>query len=236
MAPWANDGGKGKVPRPDGPRPSGSGEHPSLSHEVGPAPRESHRGQKRDPMIGRTIAGRFRIKGVIARGGMGKVYHAEQEPLGRACAVKILNPKYDGEDDPEFQRRFFLEASTASKLTHANTVTIFDYGLDEDIYFIAMEYVAGRTLFRVLREDGPLPEARVAKIIAEVGRSLREAHGIGVIHRDMKPANVVLHESEEGDRLKVLDFGLVKHVEPGQAEDLTQQGLFMGSPKYMAPE
>jgi eukaryotic-like serine/threonine-protein kinase len=202
-----------------------------------PPPRKSGDKRKHDPMIGRLIAGRFKIESVIARGGMGKVYRGEQQPLGRPCAVKILNPKYDGEDDPEFQRRFFLEASTASKLTHANTVTIFDYGLDEDVYYIAMEYVAGRTLFRLLRDDGPLEEARVAFIISEVGRSLREAHGIGVIHRDMKPANIVLTESEsEGDQIRVLDFGLVKHVEPDQAEDLTQQGLFMGSPKYMAPE
>ena len=188
-------------------------------------------------MIGRCVAGRFRIQSVIARGGMGKVYRAEQVPLGRDCAVKILNPKYEGEDDPEFRRRFFLEASTASKLTHANTVTIFDYGEDDGIFYIAMEYVAGRTLFRVLREDGPLEEPRVAGIIGEVARSLREAHGIGVIHRDMKPANIVLSESvTDGDSVKVLDFGLVKHVEADEGEDLTQQGLFMGSPKYMAPE
>lgn len=231
MAPVARDDGGSTTPTDPPPEEGELGRDESV-----PPPRASGQKRRRDPMIGRTVAGRFRIRSVIARGGMGKVYRAEQVPLGRDCAVKILNPKYE-EDDPEFRRRFFLEASTASKLTHANTVTIFDYGEDEGIFYIAMEYVAGRTLFRVLREDGPLEEPRVAGIIGEVARSLREAHGIGVIHRDMKPANIVLSESQtDGDSIKVLDFGLVKHVEADEGEDLTQQGLFMGSPKYMAPE
>ena len=92
-----------------------------------------------DPLIGRVINDRYRIVGVIARGGMGKVYRAEQQPLGRLVALKVLDPNYVGENDPEFHRRFFLEASIASKLSHPNTVTIFDYGkTDDDIYYIAM--------------------------------------------------------------------------------------------------
>src|SRR5690606_3827048 len=98
--------------------------------------------RRKDPLLGQVVNDRFKILSVIARGGMGKVYQAEQAPLGRICALKVLNPKYDGDEDPEFQRRFYLEASTAAKLSHANTVTIFDYGRDEqqDIYYIAMEY------------------------------------------------------------------------------------------------
>ena len=193
---------------------------------------------KQDPLIGRTVDGRFTILAVIARGGMGKVYKAEQAPLGRIFALKVLKPKYDGDDELEFQKRFFLEASTAAKLSHANTVTIFDYGRDGDIYYIAMELAKGRTLYRMLREDGPVDECRVAHIIREVGRSLREAHRLGVIHRDMKPANVMLLDRTEGelDAVKVLDFGLVKQFDTNDTEDLTQRGLFMGSPKYMAPE
>src|SRR5689334_467310 len=100
-----------------------------------------------DPLIGKVINGRFKIVSVIARGGMGKVYRAEQSPLGRICALKVLSPKYEGDRDPEFHKRFFLEASTAAKLSHPNTVTIFDYGKsDDDIYYIAMEYIEGRTL------------------------------------------------------------------------------------------
>lgn len=189
-----------------------------------------------DPLLGRVINGRFKIVSVIARGGMGKVYRAEQAPLGRICALKVLSPKYDGDHDPEFHRRFFLEASIAAKLTHPNTVTVFDYGQsDDDIYYIAMEYIEGKTLHRVLREEGPFSEARAAHIARQICRSLREAHGLGVVHRDLKPGNVLLVDHEdEHDHVKVLDFGLVKDTQSG--EDLTQQGLFMGSPKYMAPE
>jgi serine/threonine-protein kinase len=168
---------------------------------------------------------------------MGKVYRAEQAPLGRICALKVLSPKYEGDRDPEFHKRFFLEASTAAKLSHANTVTIFDYGQDgEDLYYIAMEYIEGRTLHRTLREEGPFDESRTALVAGQVCRSLREAHGLGVVHRDLKPGNILLSDrADERDVVKVLDFGLVKDV-TGEHEDLTQAGLFMGSPKYMAPE
>jgi serine/threonine-protein kinase len=189
-----------------------------------------------DPLIGRLVNGRFKVVSVIARGGMGKVYKAEQAPLGRICALKVLNPKYDGDRDPEFHKRFFLEASTAARLTHPNTVTIFDYGQSDDIYYIAMEFIDGKTLHRALREEGPFPEGRAAMIAAQVCRSLREAHTLGVVHRDLKPGNILLTDrGDERDYVKVLDFGLVKDV-TGEAEDLTQAGLFMGSPKYMAPE
>jgi serine/threonine-protein kinase len=190
-----------------------------------------------DPLIGRVVNGRFKIVSVIARGGMGKVYKAEQSPLNRICALKVLSPKYDGDRDPEFHKRFFLEASTAAKLTHPNTVTIFDYGQDgDDLYFIAMEFIEGRTLHRVLRDEGSFVEIRVAHIASQICRSLREAHALGVVHRDLKPGNILLTDrGDENDNVKVLDFGLVKDVS-GEAEDLTQAGLFMGSPKYMAPE
>jgi serine/threonine-protein kinase len=189
-----------------------------------------------DPLIGRVINDRFRVVSMIARGGMGKVYRAEQAPLGREVALKVLNPSYSGDSDPEFHKRFFLEASTCSKLTHPNTVTIFDYGREgEEIYYIAMELLEGRTLHRALRDDGPFPAERAMHIARQVCRSLREAHGLGVIHRDLKPANIFLvRHADETDFVKVLDFGLVKEVDEG--EDLTQTGLFMGSPKYMSPE
>ena len=206
---------------------------------VGARPEQAGPGSRgeADPLIGRVVNGRFKILSVIARGGMGKVYKAEQAPLGRICALKVLSPKYEGDRDPEFHKRFFLEASTAAKLTHPNTVTIFDYGQDgDDLYFIAMEFIEGRTLHRVLRDEGPFVEVRVAHIAGQICRSLREAHGHGVVHRDLKPGNILLTDrGDEQDNVKVLDFGLVKDVS-GEAEDLTQAGLFMGSPKYMAPE
>ncbi len=191
-----------------------------------------------DPMVGRVLAEKFKIVSLIARGGMGKVYRAEQAPLGRTCAIKVLTPPEHGSaTEDEFRKRFFLEASIGAKLTHPNTVTIFDYGVTEDgVYFIAMEYLEGKTLARVLKEEGPFIEERAAHIARQICRSLREAHALGVIHRDLKPANVYLvNHGDEADVVKVLDFGLVKDVE-SDGEDLTQTGLFMGSPKYMAPE
>src|SRR5450432_2592256 len=146
-----------------------------------------------DPLIGRMVNDRFKIISLIARGGMGKVYRAEQAPLGRLCAVKVLNPNYSGDNDPEFHKRFFLEASIASKLTHPNTVTIFDYGkTDDEIYYMAMELLEGVTLHRAIRENGPFSEDRTAHIGRQICRALREAHTHGVIHRDLKPANIFL--------------------------------------------
>ena len=125
-----------------------------------------------DALIGRVINDRFRIVSLVARGGMGKVYRAEQAPLGREVALKVLNPSYSGDSDPEFHKRFFLEASTCSKLTHPNTVTIFDYGrTDDDIYYIAMELLEGRTLHRLLREDGPMEAERAMHVARQVCRS-----------------------------------------------------------------
>jgi eukaryotic-like serine/threonine-protein kinase len=206
-----------------------------------------------DPLIGRVIADRFKVTSLIARGGMGKVYRAEQSPLGRLCAVKVLNPNYNGDADPEFHRRFFREASITSRITHPNSVTIFDYGkTDDDIYFMAMEYLEGQTLHMALREGGVMHEVRAGRIASQICRALREAHKLGVIHRDLKPANIFLTRpntrprsasgtippasEEDEDFVKVLDFGLVKHLSERPEEQLTQTGLFMGSPKYMAPE
>jgi serine/threonine-protein kinase len=191
-----------------------------------------------DELLGATVNGRYRIVSLIARGGMGKVYKAEQSALGRVCALKVLSPSYDGDKDPEFHRRFSLEAATAARLTHPNTVTIFDYGKCEErgVYYIAMEFLGGRTLYRVLHEEKTLKEERASHIAQQICRSLAEAHKAGVVHRDLKPSNVMLLErGDEEDFVKVLDFGLVKDVS-GSSEELTQTGMFMGSPKYMAPE
>jgi serine/threonine-protein kinase len=209
---------------------------PSITNTPSVAPPNS--GPQADPLLGRTINDRFQVLSLIARGGMGKVYKAEQTALGRLVALKVLHPNYNGEHDPEFHKRFFLEASTSSKLRHPNTVTVFDYGSTPDgIYYMAMELLEGRTLHRVLREVGKLPYDRALRITKQMCRSLREAHGIGVIHRDLKPANVFLVRNEDDeDFVKVLDFGLVKQLDDAGTDHLTQTGLFMGSPKYMAPE
>ncbi|MDQ3035059.1 MAG: protein kinase [Myxococcota bacterium] len=212
--------------------------------EPDPAPAATGKTGESDPLIGKVISDRFRILAPIARGGMGVVYKAEQAPLGRLVAVKILSLKHDEQKDPEFRRRFFLEAATVAKLTHPNTVTVFDYGQGDigragegGIYYIAMELVNGRTLKKALNHEGPFAPERAANIGKQICRSLREAHRLGVIHRDMKPGNVMLVDRDGEDYVKVLDFGLVKEMNPEDPEeDLTQAGVFMGSPKYMSPE
>jgi serine/threonine protein kinase len=230
------EGGKASSP-PALPASTGSGPASSVAPGSGSkAPASAGP----DPLIGRTVSGRFKITNLIARGGMGRVYRAEQAPLGRVCALKVLTTTYEGEHDPEFHKRFFLEASIASKITHPNSVTIFDYGqTEDDIYYMAMEYLEGVTLHRAIRQAGHFPEERTAHVSRQVCRALREAHALGCIHRDLKPANIFLTEhGDEPDFVKVLDFGLVKNVmgDGKPEEQLTQTGLFMGSPKYMAPE
>lgn len=195
-----------------------------------------------DPLLGKVLNARFEIVALLGAGGMGRVYKAIQRPLDRVVALKVLNPRHDGSKDPGFERRFFLEASATAKLKHPNTITVHDYGrTDDGIFYIAMEYVEGQTLARLLR-DGPLPWSRALGIGAQVARSLREAHRLGLVHRDLKPGNVMLlTETSEGDVVKVLDFGLVKSVTPDAPTapddtELTQKGILLGSPVYMAPE
>jgi serine/threonine-protein kinase len=179
---------------------------------------------------------RVRILRPIARGGMGRVYLGEQMTMNRQCAVKVLDIRaVAGGDQADFARRFLLEASVASKLTHPNVVTIFDYGETPDgACFIAMEYLEGRSLSDEIKLLGKLPTERAISIAMQVARALRAAHGLGVVHRDLKPGNVFLvRRGDEEDLVKVLDFGLVKQT---SLEDQTHAGRIMGSPRYMAPE
>src|SRR5467141_2460039 len=190
-----------------------------------------------DPLIGRTVNDRYRIVEAIGQGGMGRVYKALQSPLDRVVALKILGAGHDR--DPNFYKRFFLEASVTAKLTHPNTITLYDYGrTDDGIFFIAMEFLDGHTLSQTMQADGPLAQDRVIHIAQQICRSLREAHALGIIHRDLKPANVMLlRQQDDLDFVKVLDFGLVKFFSGDSPEtDITNAGTFMGSPHYIAPE
>ncbi len=196
-----------------------------------------------DPLLGKVLNERFKILEPLGVGGMGKVYKAMQSPLERLVALKVLNPKYSGTKDPGFERRFFLEAAMTAKLHHPNTITVHDYGrTDDGIYFIAMEHVEGETLQARLARDTTLPWPRALHIAGQIARSLREAHKAGMIHRDLKPANVMLLQDEtDSDMVKVLDFGLVKSLLPDGPlsptdTELTQAGVLLGSPLYMAPE
>lgn len=198
---------------------------------------DSETGTRVDPLVGALLGGRFKIIEPIARGGMGVIYRAEQLPLGRQCAVKTMRPTFDDDLTAEFHRRFFMEASVAAKLTHPNTVAVFDYGNEGTLYYIAMEFVQGKTLKQVIEEEGALASDRAVRIAIEIARSLREAHTHGVVHRDLKPANVaIVDDGDEHDNIKVFDFGLVKSVKGAGADTVTTRGLCLGSPTYMAPE
>ena len=164
---------------------------------------------------------------------MGRIYRAEQAPLGREVALKILHVD-GGVPDETFQERFFREASVCARLSHPNTVRIFDYGTDAGVYFIAMEYLIGRTLNDAIRNDGPLSCERSIHVARQIGKSLAQAHGQGVIHRDLKPANVFLAQHGGEEFVKVLDFGLVKAMD--SQSHVTRAGNVLGSPAYMAPE
>ncbi|HEU4413046.1 MAG TPA: serine/threonine-protein kinase [Polyangiaceae bacterium] len=189
-----------------------------------------------DPLLGRVLGGRFVVRSPLARGSMGRVYVAEQLPLGRVCALKVLAPRSRSEPASVFAKRFFLEASVVARLKHPNTVTVFDFGDCDGVCYLAMELLEGRTLRRAINDGAPFAEARAAHIGRQIARSLREAHGSGVVHRDLKPANVFLVEQDdEPDFVKVLDFGLAKPIE-GEGEDLTTSHRLLGSPRYMAPE
>lgn len=193
-----------------------------------------------DPLIGVTLDGRYRIVGGIGKGAMGKVYRAVQVGLNRAVALKVLDSNYGAGRDESFRQRFLVEAALTAKLSHPNTVRIFDYGCSSDgIFYLAMEFLEGETLDRALTK-GALGWRRVLSIGQQVARALREAHELGVVHRDLKPANVMmLSADDDTDHVKVLDFGLVKSFIDGQELEgraITQQGMLMGSPPYMAPE
>src|SRR5438132_11804475 len=158
---------------------------------LNPAPDVPTAGAESDPLLGRVLNERYRIVEQIGPGGMGRVYKALQAPLDRVVALKVLGAGHDR--DPNFYKRFFLEASVTAKLTHPNTITLYDYGRTEDgIFFIAMEYLNGRTLSGAMQQDGPLAQERVIHIAQQICRSLREAHALGILRRDPTPANVML--------------------------------------------
>ena len=189
-----------------------------------------------DPLVGRVFAGRYSIRRRLARGSMGAVYEAEQLPLGRLVAVKILDarPLDDKLSAANASARFLREASLLSKLTHPNTVRVYDYGVESNRPFLVMELVRGSTL-RQLMSGTKLEPLRTLRIARQVCASLHEAHQAGLIHRDLKPANILVTQDPEGtDVVKVVDFGLVKEIE-GSVE-MTEPGLILGTPQFMAPE
>ncbi len=185
----------------------------------------------------RLLAGRYRLKRLIAKGGMAEVWEAVDDILGRPVAVKILHPHLAA--DESFRERFRREAIAAARLAHPNVVATYDTGTDDGITFIVMELVDGKTLRQVLNEVGPLAPGRAVHLAAQVADALQYAHKSGIVHRDIKPANILI--CPDG-RVKVADFGIAKAVEdaepdrPSPAEALTSTGSIVGTAQYLAPE
>src|SRR5688572_19793831 len=191
--------------------------------------------KKQDQLVGQLLAGKYKILKKIGEGGMGSVYIAYQQPINRKVAVKVLLGKLA--DDEVAVKRFEQEAIAISKMQHPNTVTIYDYGITEDSrLYIVMEFLKGKTLTQLLRQDTVLPPSRACKIMRQVCASLGDAHAAGIIHRDLKPDNIFLSEvGGDPDWVKVLDFGVAKLADTDNGA-LTQTGMIFGTPKYMSPE
>ena len=182
--------------------------------------------------------GQYRLEEKLGEGGMGAVFRASHAFLRRPTAVKLLPPEKAGAENI---RRFEKEVQLTAQLSHPNTITIFDYGHTADgVFYYAMEYVDGLTLSDVVTRAGPQHPGRVVYLMRQASSALAEAHGVGVVHRDIKPGNIMVHllhpHGSEGDFVKVLDFGLVKEMRGEAGLDLTDAANLAGTPQYMAPE
>ena len=174
---------------------------------------------------------RYEIQQRIGRGGMADVFLARDQLLDRPVAIKVLFPEFAV--DPNFVERFRREAQSAANLNHPNIVSVYDWGKYENTYFMAMEYVQGRTLADVLRLNGHISSVQAAEIASEVSAALGFAHRNGVVHRDIKPANILIGENGQ---VKVADFGIARAMNAPSEKNLTQVGAVMGTATYFSPE
>ncbi|MBI5542885.1 MAG: serine/threonine protein kinase [Deltaproteobacteria bacterium] len=192
------------------------------------------------PSTGDVIDRRYKILDKLGEGGMGAVYKVEHVRMGKLVALKLLRP--EAAFDRNALKRFHQEAQIVSKLSHPNTVSVFDFGeLPDGALFMAMEYVPGRDLARLLEAEGAFSERRAVLVAIQILRSLAEAHDAGIVHRDVKPANVMLLRTREGeDFVKLLDFGIAKLAEAVRGREdkrhTTGAGDFGGTPRYRSPE
>ncbi len=191
-----------------------------------------------DALPGVVLDQKYRLEEKIGSGGFGAVFRATHLGLNRAVAVKVFRPM-PGNDSPEALKRFRLEGASASRVNHPNAVAVLDCGISEaGIAYLVMELLDGHSLRDELQQHGALPTARVIEIALPVCRVLAEVHGRGIVHRDIKPDNIFLHQTKEGEVVKVVDFGLAKIFgdEVGSAAAHTMTGGIIGTPAYMAPE
>ena len=179
-------------------------------------------------MIGRILGNRYRLIELIGEGGMALVYKAECSLLCRTVAIKILRPQFAS--DAEFVERFRREARSAASLSHPNVVNIYDVGQDDGLDYIVMEYIPGSTLKDIIKQEAPLPVDRALNITRQIAEALNHAHQRNIIHRDIKPHNILV--TPDG-RIKVADFGIARAISAGS---FTQAGEVIGSVQYLSPE
>ncbi|MEO7091880.1 MAG: protein kinase [Polyangiales bacterium] len=209
-----------------------------------------------DPLIGRSVGGKYEIVSFVGRGGMGAVYKAKQAHLKRPVAIKVLHAQHS--QDGTFAGRFRREATSASRLDHPNLMRVLDFGQEPDgLLYLAMEYLDGRDLLRILKDEGIPPAERIVDIIGQVLAALAIAHDEGIIHRDLKPENIMIVRGKDDDgtavdQVKVCDFGIAKSVTTSDERKdggldgdnagntytatLTATGALVGTPEYMSPE
>ena len=184
-----------------------------------------------DGLVGQLLDGRYVVSDRIARGGMATVYEATDLRLDRRVALKVM-PEALADDDT-FTQRFVREARAAARLTHPNVVAVYDQGEDNGLLFLAMEFVPGRhTLRDVIRAEAPLPPTRALSITEEILKALAAAHDAGIVHRDVKPENVLI---DPRGQIKVADFGLARAISSATAATATG-GVLMGTVSYLPPE
>src|SRR5579875_1236805 len=176
---------------------------------------------------GVVVDGRYRVLSRLGTGGMADVYLAEDQQLGRKVALKLLHRRFA--EDPGFVERFRREAQAAAGLAHPNVVSVYDRGSYDGTYYIAMEYLPGRSLKQLIRQEAPLDPVRAIDIAVQILKAARFAHRRGVIHRDLKPHNVIV---DDADNAKVTDFGIAR----AGASDMTETGSIMGTAQYLSPE
>ena len=201
-------------------------------------------------LVGRTLDGKFRLDEVVGAGSMGTVFKATQLTLSKTVAIKVMNQDFAREKT--YASRFKREAKAASRLDHPNSVRVVDFGDDDGLLYIAMEFLNGRDLLTVLSKEWPLSTARIIDLMSQTLAPLAVAHEMGIIHRDLKPENVMVQKSKndegrETETVKVCDFGVAKLLPErrGDGEDpqtmtgtgtLTATGVLIGTPEYMSPE
>jgi serine/threonine protein kinase len=200
--------------------------------------REEEHAAEGDALLGTILAGRYRIEQLLGSGGMGAVYRAEHVHMRKAVAVKVLHREMTA--FPEVVARFEREAVAAGRIEHPHVVSASDFGqLDDGSFYLALEFVEGHSLAKLVDAEGALPPERALRITRQIAEALQAAHGVGIVHRDLKPENVMLVVKDaDPDYVKVLDFGIAKIKVEGAAEQpaLTQIGTVFGTPEYMSPE